>query len=82
MKYHYVCIDCGAEFDEPQVLRGEMIDNDCERYAVCPKCHGEYRKAKYCASCGQVITDIYVKIFDATFCAQCVDIRDIRDERG
>lgn len=79
-RYNYVCIDCGVEFDEPAVIHGEMIDDHCERYATCPTCGGEYRKAKYCSICGQVIIDRYVKMHNANLCLECVDIRDIREE--
>ena len=55
----YRCLDCGAEFDEPQSWRertGVQTDDGYQeiiRVAVCPRCHGpEYVTIVMCRVCG------------------------------
>lgn len=46
----YICIDCGREFDDPEVWeedRGEFWGTPCtETVYGCPYCHGDYEEIK------------------------------------
>lgn len=79
-----VCIECGGVFDEPkrwQEYRGECFGfPSYEDFLGSPCCGCDYAKAHQCDSCGEWITDNYIKIRHLRYCQDCYESVELGDE--
>lgn len=72
-----MCLDCGAVFDEPKVIKepfGEIRD-------VCPNCNGDFVRALRCDVCHEYITGTFAVTKDKEIiCGDCFTEYDITDD--
>lgn len=76
----YLCIECGALFDEPRrTIETHGLDSPpYEVWNVCPECGGAYVKTMQCDLCGEWITGDYVELDDnSTVCECCYVVKNI-----
>lgn len=55
--YNYICLDCGALFDEPAHWeeRHGLSTPPYEHFTGCPFCQGGYDEAIECKRCGATV---------------------------
>ena len=78
----FVCIECGAIFENPkewQETHG-LDSGPYEGFSSCPYCGGNYTEAFRCDTCGDWITDGYIKIGNDRYCQDCYEFRELGDE--
>lgn len=79
-----VCLECGEIFEEPKLWqedRGEYFGfPSYERFLGSPCCEGNYAKAHQCDSCGDWITDNYIKIRHQRYCQNCYETIELGDD--
>ena len=79
----FVCIDCGAIFEEPQHWedRHGFDYGPFEEWSGCPYCGGAYAEAHECDCCGEWITGGYIKTEDEKrYCGKCYATMELGDE--
>lgn len=79
----YICIECREIFSDPKEYVNRHVPENYlynERYTDCPYCGGAYVEAHKCDSCGEYITDKYIKVGDERFCEDCVLHYEIGEE--
>lgn len=80
----YMCLECGAEFDEPQQIieRHGFADGPHETFLSCPQCSGEYTIKLACDHCGHTLRDKYVlvKKTKERICMDCVIEYEVGEE--
>jgi formylmethanofuran dehydrogenase subunit E len=80
----FVCLECGEIFSEPvswKEDRGEYFGFPAyEELSGSPCCEGDYAEAYRCDSCGEWITDNYIKVGHQRYCQECYEPIDLGDE--
>lgn len=79
----YVCVDCGAVFEESvHYVETHCLDTPpYEEYDGCPKCGGYYTEAFLCDCCGEWIDGPYVKtVNDYRYCEDCYTVVELGEE--
>lgn len=76
----YVCVECGALFEEPLYYTEThgFSRPPYENWRVCPSCYGEYAVAKKCDCCDEYITDTYIELDNGKrYCSNCFTVREL-----
>lgn len=79
MSPEYICLECGALFDEPKKYteRHGLDTPPYEKTTGCPVCGGAYTRTIFCDACGGPITGDYVEV-DPTcdrYCDSCFTLK-------
>ena len=70
-----ICLDCWHVFEDDEVATWREYVGECwgrpayEPTSGCPKCHGDYVKAKKCEKCGEYVPDY--ELDDDGICDKC-----------
>ena len=79
----YLCIECGALFDEPRrTIETHGLDGPpYEVWNVCPECGGAYVETVRCHMCADWITSDYVELNNGSiFCSDCYVVKNITED--
>ena len=79
----WVCTDCGHFFENPHYWeeRHGFDYGPFEKFSGCPKCGEPYVEAHQCDSCGEFITNTYIKTESGErYCENCYTVIDVGDE--
>lgn len=78
-----VCVSCGHLFEAPAYWEEThgLDTPPYEKRSGCPVCYSGYVEARRCDSCGEFITDEYIKTEDGErFCQECYMIMALGEE--
>ena len=70
----YICLDCGAVFDEPQHWEEKhgLTHGPYEEFSGCPECGGAYAETFKCSCCDEWIDGDYIETADdGRYCEAC-----------
>ena len=78
----FVCIECKNTFEDPKkyVEKHGLDSGPYEEWDGCPECSGSYTEAFQCNTCGDWITDDYIKIGDERYHQDCCEHIRLGDE--
>ena len=79
----YLCIDCGALFEEPRrIIETHGLDTPpYEVWNVCPECGGGYVETMRCNICDEWITGDYIELDDySVVCECCYVVKNIVED--
>jgi hypothetical protein len=80
----FVCLECRKVFEEPiywEEDRGECFGfPSYEHFLGSPCCGSDYTEAHRCDSCGEWITDNYIKVKYQRYCQDCYETFELGDE--